>query len=182
MEIDDLTPDERNAFKSLSNERTPPDLLESEIIGQLTARKLIKAKGKKWKRIVYPVAATFIFLLGFLVGDVERGINKEEAYMLILFEDENFHVRNSTDAAIEYGLWNAKINHSGILMDGQELWNEGYRISTNGVEKLSSAHESRITGYFVLEATTEEEAIAVARESPHVKYGGSIQVKRFRVR
>jgi hypothetical protein len=50
------------------------------------------------------------------------------------------------------------------------------------LQVLSGDEEKRTTGYFLVEANSFEDAIAVAAANPHIKYGGSIEVKPFMVR
>lgn len=182
MEREDLSPEEKSAFEALSRHLIPPGSLENEVVKELKEKKLIRSSGKlKW--ILYPVAAGIIFLLGFYSANLGKGsINKNSTYMMILLEDENFHLENTIDAAKEYGIWNAQMNEAGIKMTGQELQNETHSISASQIVFLDEDHSNRITGYFLIEASSAEEAIAIAKESPHIKYGGKIYLKKFRVR
>lgn len=186
METEDLSEEEKSAFKSLSRDLVPPDSLEDDVVTELKAKGLIQSSGKKkLRRFLYPIAASLLFLLGFFLGQEKEGISDNDfGYMLILSEDENFDIQsqNPGDIADEYGVWMEKINESNIAMVGQELWNEAHQVTQDGVEFLNADHQNRITGYFLIEAVTEEEAITLARESPHVKYGGKVQLKKFRVR
>ncbi|MEP1033287.1 hypothetical protein [Ekhidna sp.] len=184
MENDDLLPEERKAFDSLPRQAMPPQNLEKEIIKELKSKNIIQQKErKKLSWIAYPVAASLIFSLGFISANyMNSSLNEDSTYMMILFEDENFYVGNSAEAAKEYGQWSQLVKQSGIKLHGQELRNIGHEISNGEVTLLEADHANRITGYFVLEAKSDDEALAIARENPHLKYGGKIQLKRFRKR
>jgi hypothetical protein len=36
-----------------------------------------------------------------------------------------------------------------------------------------------VTGYFIVNAASEVEAVSLAQSSPHVKYGGTVVVKKI---
>ena len=65
-----------------------------------------------------------------------------------------------------------------MKITGQELQNEAWRLSADGTTNLNN-QEVRTTGYFIIEAATAEEALAVAKDNPHLKYGGTIELKAY---
>ncbi len=189
MENGGLTPEEREAFDRLSSHKTPPVELEAKVISALKEEGLIKTKtvvmntNLKWAISI--AASVLIFFAGSYWGKQSlstSAINPTLGYMLILHEDENFQPGDPMAMFEEYSTWMQNTDESGITISGQELSPEAVLVKSNNSISLDEEASERITGYFILEAKTKEEALKVARLNPHIKYGGTIEVKPFMVR
>jgi hypothetical protein len=62
-------------------------------------------------------------------------------------------------------------------VDGEKLADEGRVAATTGVAPAD--REGAISGYFVIQADSYEEALRIANESPHVQHGGVVEVRRI---
>ncbi|MGH7720380.1 MAG: zf-HC2 domain-containing protein [Gemmatimonadaceae bacterium] len=73
----------------------------------------------------------------------------------------------------EYTAWAGALSRRGLLVGAEKLADDGGRWLTSGNVDRPAA----IGGYFVVRAGSYEEALGIARECPHFKYGGEIEVR-----
>jgi hypothetical protein len=102
-------------------------------------------------------------------------------FMLILHEFPGTFTKLSPTEIQEilgkYGAWTSKLAQSGKLVSGQKLQDEGGKIlSGRGgepaiVDGPYSETKEVIAGYFVIKASSYEEAMELASESPHLPFG-----------
>jgi len=174
----ELTPSEAEAFKNLPKENLPPKLLEDNTIKALKSKRLIMNQNllmKYWR----PVAAAILF---FIIGHLSASwltdlnqvqIAKSSRFILMLHEDDNF--RGNNELSKEYYQWLLEIRDQQRYITGEELsydasWLEG---------KKEVFGTDRVTGFFILEAENMDEAVEISKSSPHLKYGGRIEVRKI---
>ena len=185
---EELSEHEKKIFAQLKRDEMPSPELEKRLIRQLKSENLIKNTLTmntylKWAASL--AAAVVVFFAGNLVGKRSSAIAIDPSlgYMLILHEDAKFQPGEPYEMFQEYAQWMNNTFEKGITITGQELKNEAAWVdSEKNVERLTASAASTVPGYFVLEATSLEEAIEVAKDNPHIKYGGSIEVKQYMVR
>jgi len=75
--------------------------------------------------------------------------------------------------------WYAGLVKAGVVESGRPLANEGKVITAPGVVKDGPFAEAKETvgGYFIVNANTIEEAIAVANQCPGLPYGVQVEVR-----
>jgi hypothetical protein len=83
----------------------------------------------------------------------------------------------------EYWGWTSRLAQEGRLVAAGDLRIEpGARLGPGGVASPATASPAAspdfVIGMFALRASTYEEAVALARECPHLRYGGSVAVRR----
>ena len=61
---------------------------------------------------------------------------------------------------------------------GEKLKTSGRVLSGQSVEGFPARNEM-LSGFFIIEATTYEEAAAIAATCPHLKYGGRIELREI---
>jgi hypothetical protein len=125
-------------------------------------------------------AAAAIFVVGALGGrwlsePARRGepARATSSYLLLLGGDAAPTADGSSRAA-EYRAWARRIGARG----GAELV-DGGRVIPGAAPAWALQALVDAGGYFIIEADTEGEALAVAGTCPHVKHGGSIVVRRL---
>lgn len=188
MSEDKLNKIEEQLFESLEREQQPPAHLEEQLVTQLKFEGHIKSNKMnnlvKW--VAGVAAAGLIFLAGSWYGQSNNrslAIAPERGYMLLLHEDENFAPGDPMEMFHEYAAWMDSTFARGVTITGQELVNESILVkSSEPLKFLGNEVDTRTTGYFILEAKSMEEALAVAQANPHVKYGGTVEVKQYMVR
>lgn len=184
-----LSPEEQELFKKLSREALPPSALENRIIHELAQEGLIKKKTGtlllKWSGAV--AASALLFLSGALYERTQLkdavAIEPSKGYMLILHEDQDFKPGDPMEMFKEYEKWMNDTYRRGVRITGQELKDESVLVQNEKPEDYRNGiAEPKTTGYFLLEAGSLDEAVSVARENPHTRHGGTIEVKQFMVR
>ena len=80
----------------------------------------------------------------------------------------------------KFQAWNEKLSATGRVKGGQPLGHEGKILSRkNGqiVDGPFAESKETIGGYFLLTASSLEEAVAVLKEFPGLEHGGTIEVR-----
>jgi hypothetical protein len=85
--------------------------------------------------------------------------------------------------AREYWAWTSELAERGTLVAAGDLrWEPGARLGPSGATLSVAAAEVQATdflvGMFALRVDSYEEALAVASECPHLRYGGSVSVRQ----
>jgi len=182
---EELSDQEKKIFSQLEREKPPEPALEGRIINKLKSEDLIKTTNDM-KAYLKWAATVAVIIVAYFLGVYSQQadpVKQEMAYMLILQEGAEFQPGEPTEMFTEYRDWMFSVDEKGIEITGQELKNQAVLVSAGqGIDYLEEAADGRVTGYFVLNAASLDEAIAMARDNPHIKYGGTIQVKEFMIR
>lgn len=110
----------------------------------------------------------------------------EPAFVLVLhgrWPDAGTITADETQRrAAEYWGWTQALAETGVLRAAGDLrWEPGRRLGPEGslVAVASDIVESPdfLVGMFALDVDSYEEAMAIARECPHLRYGGSVSVR-----
>lgn len=170
----------------LGREIEPPAHLRRRVVRTLRRRRLLATGGGgRWRGMAAAAAAVLLMAGGFLAG--ARSAAAPAApdgprFVLLLFEDEGFTTGAPTaDLVAEYGRWAANARSSGVTIDGEKLGEDGWVLDSEATQpdRREPDHPGlgRMTGYFVLSATDEAEALAIARTCPHLRYGGRVVLR-----
>lgn len=183
MDQEELTPEEQAAFRAMASAQRPPSSLEDNIVAELKNEGLIKKTRTMNSYIKYAVgiaASVIIFFAGNIVGKQSGSVPEIDplnGYIMILKEDANFQPGDPMQMFEEYASWMNGLYSKGVKISGQELKNEALEVTASATVSLDN--DLRTTGYFVIETKTKEEALAVVKDNPHLKYGGIIELKAF---
>jgi hypothetical protein len=106
-------------------------------------------------------------------------------YALFLFEDASYQSAaegQAMERVREYGAWARELAQSGRFVDGEKLADDGRfcrleegTLTTAGPQ--ADVHRGALTGYFVIGASSLDEAMQVAKTCPHLKYGGTLEIR-----
>ncbi len=77
----------------------------------------------------------------------------------------------------EYRAWATRLREEQKLVGAEKLRDEAGRWLDPAGKLTVSAPDEHVSGYFVIRASDYDSAVAIARESPHLKYGGTIEVR-----
>ncbi len=189
MSEEQLSEAEKKLFEALEREAKPPAQLEKNIITQLESEGLIKKTTamKNYLKWAASVAAAILLFMGGMFYEKSKAqlmveIEPTKGYMLLLHEDASFAPGDPMAMFEEYKTWMEDTFSKGIKITGQELKEEATVVKGQTEEVFPRDAATKTTGYFLVEAKSYEDAVAVAKENPHIKYGGSIEVKPFMVR
>lgn len=95
--------------------------------------------------------------------------------------DPNMSEEEKQQSMKKYLEWLQHLMEKGILKAGNPLGNEGIVLSSDdGVVTDGPFTETKesIGGYFILQAQSLEEAVAIARTNPHLMAGGKVEVRQ----
>jgi hypothetical protein len=150
-----------------------PDELEDRVVAALRAEALIAPQrrpfivgGLAGAAALLVLAAAGLFLLPPRMADPEG-----ELYMLALHSGPSYRRGAEGARAAEYGRWARR--HPAAILDGAEL---GPAAAVLGPP---ADRGSTLSGYFVVRVREPAEAVAIARTMPHLRYGGTIVIRRI---
>ncbi|MCI0708158.1 MAG: YciI family protein [Ignavibacteriae bacterium] len=202
-----LSPEEHKRFVSLSRHRVPPPHLEENIMNELRERELMKTESQSGWNLFSKIAAVLVFLIiggvsGFLVGKSETtgSVPDPNNQLYVLLIRESPTSRGGQDLVTEYSQWAAGVHNSGRYITGEKLRDSGRILKKIGVsassqegkqilkkidgsiaviDTLFNQGEGELGGYFIIEAKDYDEAVKIASQCPHLKYGGTIELREI---
>jgi hypothetical protein len=176
-------------LKKFKNELKPPPELEGKIIALLKEENLINRPMRN-KTVYHAIAASLIFLIGIVIGgsifpnflkseqDKSKVVAEEsnlDKYALFLYEDETFQPEvPMPDLVSEYGAWARNLAAKGKLDGAEKLSDEMVML---GVLKNESKGLEGFSGYFIIKASSLNEALELTNTHPHLKYNGGISLR-----
>ena len=187
MKEEQLSEREKALFGQLARTEEPPSSLEDKTMQRLKAKGLLRISTKtrylSW--MVGIAASVAAFFLGIFYQQQTNyndmaTIESTKGYMLLLHEDQSFQSGDPMEMFNEYARWMENAMEQGVQITGQELNPEATLVTKSG--ELEKQTEEVTTGFFIVEAESMDEAIKIAKANPHVKYGGTIEVKPYMVR
>jgi hypothetical protein len=176
----------------------PPAHLQARVMESLTARGLIAAvptggRMSRTSRAIFAAAAVLLFVAGLFAGRQTLGgaaaasANTDPRYMLLLYSDERVIAGEQGvehDRVTEYGRWARSLAEGGRYVTGEELAKSGTLLTAPASQPIAesdslTAASWRPVGFFVVSARSDADALAIARECPHLKYSGRVLVRRI---
>ena len=166
----------------LRQEPVPPPMLESRVVAALRADGLIRTRSI-WSQSIKVAASLLIFAAGALAGHylspesltAPQPAQASARYLLLLAGDVTPAADGSSRAA-EYGEWARGLSARGVKVSGDELTDHAALITNSATATFADLRS--VGGYFLIEARDDASAAALARTCPHVKYGGSVIVRK----
>jgi hypothetical protein len=196
---EDLDAAEQKALPGVGARWSPPVELREQTRAALREQGLLGPPARpgrlgRWVPLGRAAAAAVLalaFIGGFAVG--RRGAAPPTApegdrYMLLLYENDAYQAPQTREEsharAREYGDWAREIAMSGRMVDGNELSAEArwYRPAAGGMESATPVvdpERGNLAGYFIVGAADAEDAAAVTSGCPHLRYGGTIEIRRI---
>lgn len=108
-------------------------------------------------------------------------------YMLLLHEDPSALATISPgdmqQIVEKYVAWGARLRQAGVLADSHKLTDEPGRVMRGPASQVRvtdgpySEAKEVLGGYFLITASSYDEAVERARDCPHLEYGGTIEVR-----
>jgi hypothetical protein len=176
---DDLSPEEASALRDLAAGPEPPASLENAAVERLRARGLIARRNRRgipW--LAAAAAAIALFAAGLYVGSRRPDAPAAAAlprYVLFLYDAPDEAALSPAEMGQrveEYRNWARGVRERGAEIQGEKLGLET-RLLGPGL----GAPAGVLGGYFVVSAKDYETALAIARSCPHLKHGGTIEVR-----
>jgi len=193
---EELTSAERDALAGLDRQVDPPASLEERTVTALRREGLLRDRRPRaesaWLRPAWAAVAVALVLgAGFAVGRWSGPSPDGETpadFILILRagtedsqpEDEAELMRRVE----EYTVWAQVAGQSGSLVAGEKLQDGGRLLerSGDGLEAVALARVAEpgsVQGFFLIRSASYEEAVRVARDCPHLRFGGAIELRKI---
>lgn len=164
-------PGEIEGLRSLRRDVDPPPDLERQTLAAVRA-----SRPRRRTTFLAAAAVATAFLAGLVIGRWTAAAPEvAPGYALFLEEGEAYRQPGPEGVAVrvaEYRAWAEALDREGRLVLAGQLHDEGLRIPRDTTDG-----DVRITGLFVVDAESTEAAATMARESPHVRYGGTVLVR-----
>jgi len=202
-----LSDAEAKALRALAGEPDPSPDLEGRVVAELKRRGAIRANGGWIMKVSKTAALAIIvgaaFLGGFVMGNRGETATMSEVattvttpsgnqYMLLMYTrvdpaqtaDSRTEEPMSEEAyhAIihEYRQWALDREAEGRLVSAEKLADDTRVMTESGdqVTVATMANSDRaLGGYFLITAPSLDDAIALAKSHPHLRYGGEVEVR-----
>lgn len=115
---------------------------------------------------------------------------QKERYVLLLHgpartiatTPEQAAADSATERALvaEYGAWAGQLAAAGSLVMGEKLADDQLTMLTaSGTANVARFTSDEISGFFLIQAADSAEAYRIARDCPHLKHGGTVQLRRI---
>jgi len=187
---DDNGPDERlqRELARLPRELVPPKGLEARVVAALRERGWLAAarpRPNPW-RLGGAVAASLALLLaGFLLG--RQGGHRGQplavpSYLLMLRPGADFNRERLPEARMtaETAAWARRQLGVRHFVVGEKLDMDGWLLKSSRVAGMSATDlQDAPDGFFVIAASSDQEALGIARSCPFLRYGGRIELRRI---
>lgn len=168
-----------------------PEGLEQRLVAALKKEGLIRQRNPGLMRALR-VAASIIILAGsFALGWFARNnqsetVNTEEQaaatkqYLLLTRNPDNFIADERQNQ--EYGKWVQECNEYQNMLWGMELEEQGWAMKGTSLYTYSSPdyainNKGAISGFFVISAASDTQAIRIASRCPHLQYNGVLELR-----
>jgi hypothetical protein len=168
--------------EKLRQSPVPPPILESRVVHALRREGLIRTNSdSSWLARI--AASLLVFVLGAAAGHyllpelrTPQAAPAQPRYLLLLSGDVAPASDGSTRAT-EYGNWARSLGAKGVSISGEEL--AAHAETVSNVNGASFPDLTTVGGFFLIEAKDDASAAALAKTCPHIRYGGSIVVRRI---
>jgi hypothetical protein len=183
----DLSPEELNDLRALRDGLNPPATLESLVVRSL------RQKGRLRRRNVLPrflaVAAAFLLLVGgWYAGRTfpfTHAATSQPRFILLLESSDHstppqiaHDSQEEQKLAQEYIQWARSVRASGRSVTGERLADSGEALDMRGTaEEQWKPSSGSLQGFFIISAANLAQATDLARQCPHLRYGGRIEVR-----
>jgi hypothetical protein len=191
-EHDRLDPELEAALRSLPRERRAEASLEDHVVAKLRSEGLLatpraaRPPRGAWMRIAASIA---LLALGFTAGAIWTNARPAPAganprFLLLLHEPSATGPAPSPEEqralVDEYKAWAVAGAESGFLLEGEKLKDDVRVLPAPGDgASAPSAGAPFIGGYFVVQAAGYEEASRLAGTCPHLRHGGTIEIREI---
>jgi len=188
---DELTPEEKRSLTALGGALPPPAGLEEATLSRLRGEGLVRPRRRRGNasRVLAAAAAVALFAAGLAVGRrgsvptappaaaASSSAVEGPRFVLFLYDaptEPAMSEAQMQDRVSEYRDWASGLRQKGASIRGEKL--ESGRAERLGP---AAAGEASLGGYFVISAKDWDSAMEVARSCPHLKHGGTIEVREI---
>jgi hypothetical protein len=109
-------------------------------------------------------------------------------YLLLLHDDNipDLSPEEMQKLIEDYGAWAGEMAEKGHLLSGEELIPKPVSIKMKNkqivIDGPYTESKEGIGGFFIIQASTMEEAVNLTKSCPHIGYGGRIVIREMVLR
>ncbi|HEX7200091.1 MAG TPA: hypothetical protein VF213_11480 [Dongiaceae bacterium] len=178
----------RRELERLPRELVPPQGLEARVVAALRERGWLAAarpRPNPWRLGGAVAAGLALLLAGFWLG--RQGGHRGHppavpSYLLMLRPGADFNRERWSDARLtaETIAWARRRLGSRHYVASEKLDMSGWVVKSTRVAGMSPMDlQDAPDGFFVIAASSDQEALSIARSCPFLKHGGRIEVRRI---
>jgi hypothetical protein len=169
--------EERGTLRDRLPHLSVPASLHARVRDSLRSRELIRDSRLRgtWRRpATLAAAAVLCFAAGLFAGrqaPTQAAVAVTPKYALLLYGGaEADSSAPDRSRAVEYGRWAAGLSGDAAFVSGEEL---GRVVG----ELPNQSGREPVAGFFLIDAGSDAIAMQIARDCPHLKYGGRVVVQ-----
>jgi hypothetical protein len=183
-----------DSLGGLAREKAPPPRLEESTVASLRRAGVLRSKSRMLFNVANWALAAGIAAAAFVGGSVfatrfrQTPAPEQPTFALLLYGTEPHDDSLAKVArAAEYSQWANGVHAAGRVVGGEALGTPvaalAVRVVGRGEDSLIVAEDSTgsgdFIGYFLVTAPDRNAAVQIARNCPHLKYGGRVIVRRI---
>jgi len=185
-----------DALRALGGPEEPPAGLEARVVARLTdghtlhpagdaqGAVAVDRLGSRWLRVaVAAAAAIVVFAAGMLVGSQTPAPPEGPRYALLILPAPDFtppRPEEETAVVERYRAWASGLAGQGRFVLGEKLGATVAVVSPTGSLATDAAPSvNDLLGLFIITAGSDDDAVATARDHPHVHAGGRVAIVRI---
>ena len=146
--------------------------LEDRVVATLRREALIAPSSRRnWaSRFVAASLLIAMFIAGPMLVRPSPADQPGNVYMLALYSGGAYVAAAPGVRSTDYGRWAR--DRAQAVVDGAELTD---RLAQLGP---AASPDAALSGYFIVRASSDAGALAIARSVPHLRHGGTVVVRR----
>ena len=167
-------------WKGLGELSAPPAAPRAGIVFR---RRLAATRQQRYAPLLRAAAAVALLLVGGAGGYLLRGPGLApvptagaSTFLLLVRGEEPLAPVSGDTLVKEYGAWAASLAEQGRLVGANKLMDEPGRWISAPASRDTRAR-SDVSGYFLVSAAGYDEAVEIAGSSPHIRYGGTFEIR-----
>ncbi len=187
------TPERPPELDSLPRRAEPAPELEERVVRTLQAEGLLSSqpagKTRRALTIAAGVAASvLLFLAGLITGSSRQPGTpavRQPTYALLLRSAPQGDLLPAEQQLVaEYKQWALEVRKSGTNIRGEKLADFSLLLEPQQPGELSLEEPAEqpagpVVGFFLIDTPDLDQAVQIARSCPHLKYGGTIELRRI---
>ena len=166
-----------NPLEKLFDAAAPPAALRDRVLRDAMPPQKPRSR---WQVALALAAALMLAFMGGRATREGGGEAEGAQYLLLLYEGAGYRDdRPMQETVAEYARWADSLRGRRLLTRAHKLDEPQVALRGTQPARAEVPAESEPTGLFIVRAESPDDATAIARTSPHLRYGGRILVRKL---